>query len=138
MSRALMAKLLLGLVGLVLLGGLAVRAADPAQQVPSGHQHAGNGQAGDGSATPPDRDVSWPLLAGPTGVAVTFALATGVFWVVSRRAAARGRHALPSRRRAAATGGAEPGPGEGPRGDGRPAALGVQPQPAVQPENAGG
>ncbi len=90
MSRATLAKVLLGLVGLVLLGGLVVRTADPDQRMPAGHQHGG--------AAPAGGDISWPLLAGPTGVAATFALATAVFWVASRR---RGRHAAVSRRRQA-------------------------------------
>jgi hypothetical protein len=94
-SRSLLAKLLLGLVGLVLIGGLAVRAADPANQPPAGHQH------GDDQQAAPTGDVSWPLLAAPTGVAATFALATGVFWVVSRRRRNRttGRHAASRRPR---------------------------------------
>jgi hypothetical protein len=93
-SRSLLAKLLLGLVGLVLIGGLAVRAADPDNQPPAGHQHGENGKAA------PDGDVSWPLLAAPTGVAVTFALATGVFLIVTRRRRNRtvGRHTAASRR----------------------------------------
>lgn len=87
MSRALLAKLLLGLVGLVLLGGLAVRAADPANRMPAAHHGGATHQE-----QAPAGDVSWPLLAGPAGVTVTFALATGVFWAVNRRRARSRRH----------------------------------------------
>jgi hypothetical protein len=78
MSRRLLARLLLGLVGLVLLGGLTVRAADPAAP-PAGSHHDGS------QRHPPPADVSWSLLAGPVGVATTFAVASGVFWLTRRR-----------------------------------------------------
>ncbi len=78
-SRVVLVRLLLGLVGLVLLAGVAYRVADPAAPPPSAHHGS---QA---TRQHPPEDQGWSLLAAPVGVAVTFALASGVFWLARRR-----------------------------------------------------
>jgi hypothetical protein len=78
MSRRLLAWLLLGLAGTVLVAGLALRAANPAAPPPTGHHSDARHQQ-------PPADISWSVLAAPVGVATTFALASGVLWLTRRR-----------------------------------------------------